>query len=187
MNKKNLIALLLIWCIPLTLLCTQKEGYQAKTAWIKIISQFVKWPGVSAMNDTSKPFVIVVIGKTPFSSYLESAYSDTGEKRKIEDKKVILKYIASPDEITDCHLLFISGTSKKSLTKILAITKDKPILTIGDTKGYGERGTHINFFKSGKKLAFEINPGALKQASLSAEKALITYAKKIVKTRKEKK
>ena len=125
--KKYIAALMLLVLIsPSHLICI-KDEYFRKTALLKAFAEYIKWPEESSTNDQLNPFIITVIGKNPFGSILEAAYHK--EKRKIKDKIVEIRYIAKPDEIRNCHILFISKSVDKELEEILAITRGKPILT----------------------------------------------------------
>jgi len=168
------IAVFLLWWLFLSVFATDKE-YMVKAIYLGKFAQFIQWPEKSEMTDTSKSFVLGVIGENPFGSILEKVYS-TGE-RKIKNKKVKIKYIRFWVEIPGCHLLFISKSVEKNLPKILSITKDKPILTIGETQGFAQKGVHINFYISGEKIRFEINPFAMREASLSVDSLLLEIAR----------
>jgi hypothetical protein len=56
---------------------------------------------------------------------------------------------------------------KNNISEIIAYTKNKPILTIGDTPGFRQAGVHINFFYDRLTLSFEINEAAAKAAGLN--------------------
>lgn len=176
MTRKVMISLLLLVWFPLSLFAGD-EVYIAKAAWIKNFPPFFEWPKKSGMENTSNPFIIGIIGKNPFGSILDDTYSK--KKIKIMNKPVKIVYFSAPEEIRDCHLLFIPLSQKKHLLKILSITKKKPILTIGDTKGFAHKGVHINFYQSGKKLRFEINPAAIREATLSVDLKFLKLGKRV--------
>jgi hypothetical protein len=171
-----MISLLLLVWFPLSLFAGS-EVYIAKAAWLKNFPPFFEWPEKSGMANTSNPFIIGIIGESPINSILADFY--TREKRKIMNKPVKIVYFSAPEEIRDCHLLFIPYSQKKHLLKILSITKKKPILTVGDTKGFARKGVHINFYQSGKKLRFEINPTAIREATLSVDLKFLKLGKRV--------
>ena len=183
MIRKTLIALFLLWWLPVSIFTTEKES-MIKVAFLAKFPRYIAWPEKSGMNDTSKPFILAVIGENPIGPILEKAYS-TGYWQ-INKKKVKIIYFKTPEEIKECHLLFISTSAKKDLSKILSITKNKPILTVGDTSGFAQKGVHINFYQFRKRLRFEINPFAIREASLSIAPSLLEIGK-IIKPREKKK
>jgi hypothetical protein len=50
------------------------------------------------------------------------------------------------------------------------------ILTIGDTKGFGESGVMINFLTKENKVRFEINLAAARRAGLKISSKLLSLA-----------
>ncbi len=133
----------------------------------------MKWPASSDIADRSESFVIRVLGKNPFGSLLEKIYS----RRKIKNKTVRLLEKEASESISDCHLMFISESEEKRLSEILAHTKDRPVLTVGDTKGFAEKGVIVNFYLDEKKVRFEINENAARAAGLSISYKLLRLAK----------
>ena len=117
--------------------------------------------------------VLGVIGDSPFGTILEDIYSH----QKIKNRRVEIRYLSSIEEIEGCHLLFLSESKKKELPKILSFTGEKPILTIGDTKGFADKGVLINFFHSEDKIRFEINVLAVRDSGLSMSYLLLRLAK----------
>ena len=175
-KKILIISFILIFSlkfIPLTFAQLQSEEYVLKAAYLERITRFTDWPEEIAMSDTSKPFIIKVIGENPFGTTLEQMYSTT----KIKNKSVEIDYISKPKEIDDCHLLFISSSMEKKFPKIIEYTKDKPILTISDTEGFGDKGVLINLYLSEKRLRFEINETAVKESGLEMSYMLLKVAK----------
>jgi hypothetical protein len=152
-----------------------EDEYYRKAALFRVLSQHIKWPKDSDVNDPKKPFVLGVIGKNPFGSILETAYSR--EENKIKDKKVEIRYISKLEEIASCHILFISKSIDKELEEILAITRGKPILTIGEAKGFAEKGVLFNLYIRREEIRFEINALALRESRLILSSQLLSVAK----------
>ncbi|UCH93035.1 MAG: YfiR family protein [Candidatus Aminicenantes bacterium] len=178
MNVKRsctLIVLSIMILLSSLSLFSIKDEYYRKAALFRVFSQYIQWPENSGMKDHSKPFVIGVIGKNPFGSILETAYSQ--EENKIKDKKVEIRYISKMEEIENCHILFISKSVKKELEDILAITRGKPILTIGETEGFAEKGVLFNLYVSRDEIRFEINGAALVESQLIADSQLLSVAR----------
>ena len=55
----------------------------------------------------------------------------------------------------------------------------RPVLLVGDTRGYGEAGVHLNFFLEADKVRFELNPAALRQAGLDVSYLLQQVARTV--------
>jgi len=147
--------------------------YQDKANKLVPFIRLTTWPPGSAQADPSKPFKIAVLGQNFFDSYLEKVFKDT----KIENKPVLIRYISKINEISNPHILFISKSMKNKISEIIAYTKNKPILTIGDTPGFYQAGVHINFYYDRMALNFEINNDAATAVGLDISYHLLQFAK----------
>jgi hypothetical protein len=174
MKKNFLVAVILLTWLPISVFTTEDEYYR-KTALLKSFAEYIKWPEETGMKDHSKPFIIKIIGKNPFGNILEKAYYE--EKIKIKGKTVEIRYISKPEEIGNCHILFISKSIDKELEEILAVTRGKPILTIGETKGFAEKGVLFNLYIRRDEIRFEINALAMRESRLIPSSQLLSVAK----------
>ncbi len=173
--KSFLILYILVLGLQSYILANNQSGseYHVKGAMMVQFLSHVDWPEDSDVSDKSKPFVIAVIGENPFGSYLDKI----SKKVKIKSKNLKIRYISEVNEISGCHLLFISRSMKRKLQEIIEFTKDKPILPVGDTRGYAEMGVHINFYLEHGKVRFEINQLAVLASVLKVNYHLFQYAK----------
>jgi hypothetical protein len=168
---------LLLWLSSGIMSESIENEYVLKTVFFKGFSRFITWPKNSSITDKSKPFIIGIIGDNPFGKIIRNVYVE--HNRKIKDKSVEVRYIpgARLDKIPGCHILFISSSCENIISGILAVTRNKSILTIGDTEGYAEKGVLINFFIAEKKIRFEINESVFHKASLKVDSLLLREAK----------
>lgn len=150
-------------------------AYQIKAVMLGRIPSFVKWPWENKDKKTAldTPFQICVMGENPFGSLLDELYSD----RKIKKRRVEIRHINLIADIKGCHLLFISASKKREVSNIVAFTRDKPILTLGETKGYTEKGVVLKFYSIHQKVRFEINQQAAQESGLVISSQLLSMAK----------
>jgi hypothetical protein len=166
----TLFALLLLLVLPL--LCQkQMEEYQLKALIVSRFFDFVTWPP-DIENNTDR-FVIGVIGDTPILEHRQKIY----ERVKIPGRTIVIREITNIDRVVDCHALIIAGTESKRLSDILALTGGKPILSISDTEGFGEKGVLINLYRLGKNVKFEINYAAVRRSGLVFSSKLYKLAR----------
>jgi hypothetical protein len=142
-----------------------------KAGYIEKFTHFVQWPETNN-SDSRNTFTIALIGKNTFGSDLEDLFMRT----KVKNKTVKINYISSTDEIDNCMILFISGSEKNNLDNILKYTTGKPVLTISDTKGFGEKGVILNMFLVGNYVRYEINRQTLDKSGLLINSLLLNYA-----------
>jgi len=149
------------------------QAYEEKSNFLESFSRFIDWPTASERNGQSKPFKIEVLGHNYFGSYLDKIF----KKKTLKNKPVVVRCISNINEINYPHILFISKAMKTNISKIIAYTKNKPILTIGDTHGFRQAGVHINFFYDQLTLSFEINEEAAQAVGFNISYHLLKLAK----------
>lgn len=152
---------------------SQANEYDLKAVYLEKFSRFVTWPEECLMDNPDKPFVISIIGRTPLINNLEQIYS----AQKINNKVVIVKRISNLHEIENSHILVIAESERKHLQNILTLTKNLPVLTIGEAHNFADKGVLINFFEENNKLRFEINETAVLQSPLQMSFYLLNSAK----------
>lgn len=170
-----LTALSLCLYIPLHILSYDhtEDEILRKVVLFKQVTQYITWPETSGINDKSKPFVIGVAGKKPFGGLLQRVYSN----QTIRNKKVRIITITTTESIRQCHMLFVAESAAKDLPRIIAVTKDKPILTMGEKPGFAEKGILLNLYYSEGKIRFEINGSVLQKSSLTIDPLLLRVSR----------
>ncbi|MCP5104453.1 MAG: YfiR family protein [bacterium] len=163
--------------------------YPTKAVFFEKLAKYITWPDESGILDTSQPFVISVIGENPFvakkgkekpEEWLRGVYED----KKIENKKVEIRYISDIEDIPGTHILFISKSEKKKLKEILAAATQHPVLTIADSDGFAKKGVHINFYLSKGRVNFEINETGIRSSGLKVSYHLLKIAKIVNRSKK---
>ncbi|MCK7484647.1 MAG: YfiR family protein [Bacillus subtilis] len=144
-----------------------------KAAYVEKFARFVEWPPESSVMNATSPFVIAVIGKNPFNGQLEKTLSGT----KINGKTIQVRSVTAPEEIGDSQILFISKSESAKIPDILSVLGNRPILTIGDTDGYCQKGIMINMYIEDEMIRFEINVEALKKTGIRVSSKVLKLAR----------
>ena len=162
----------------------QNREYQVKAAFLYNFVKFVDWPK-EKVADGNEPIIIGVIGKDPFGKAF-----DPIKNKQVKGKKVVINRFKGLEElrksgeqikaIRKCYLLFICSSEKEKLREIINLVKDDSVLTVGEVKGFLESGGIINFLIEDKKVRFEINNAAAKQAKLKIRSKLLRLAKRVI-------
>ncbi len=155
--------------------------------------KFVDWPNGKAA-DPNQPITIGIVGKDPFAKAFEPV-----KNKKVKGKRVVVKRFKSvvelkklgekgKDELNKqteatkkCHLLFVCSSEKEVLKETITALKDRPVLTVGDTKQFLKSGGIINFVMEKQKVRFEISDAAAKRSKLQVRSQLLRLARKVVK------
>ncbi len=144
--------------------------YEVKAKLLRSIGSYVTWPDARARKDA--PFVIGVLGDSPFEGYLD----DQVQGRVIQGRKVKVSYLRALNSHTllGCDLLFISESEYDRLPEILRICKGQAVLTVADTSGFGNRGVILNMVTLSGRIGLEINTRAAREAGLEVGSALLS-------------
>ena len=172
MNSRRTWSILLIVLSLSAPAAGQDREYRMKAVFLDKFTHFVQWPA-KATADTSSPFVIGVIGDSPFGTLLEQIYAD----RRVKDRPVDIRYLSALNEIADCHLLFIAQSAADQLPGIIERTHQRPVLTVSDTEGFAARNVLINLYRDGSKVKFEINESAVHASGLTFSYMLLNLAR----------
>ena len=112
------------------------------------------------------------MGNSPVNRQL----GEIAKSKTVKGKKIVIRQFNKPDEISLCHILFISRKTTFNLDDILAKAGNRGTLTISEKAGYAKRGAQINFIEVDEKLKFEANPKGINAAGLKASSQLLKLA-----------
>lgn len=146
-----------------------------ESAFIINFTKFIEWPD-STTPAGQRKIDICVIGDSKIIN-AEQVFKQASFD-KLDISLVKEKNISSIS--THCQMLFISTSESEKIADIILSIKDKPILTIGDTDEFIERGVMINFVIDDGKVKFVINKGAIVAAGLKVDAQLLEIALKVI-------
>jgi hypothetical protein len=146
--------------------------YKLKLAFLYNFAQFVEWPP-DAFRVPNAPLTVCVVGENPFQGQLEQSLRD----RKAGSHPIELKNLMPGDDPKACHLIFLRAGEKKAAGQMLTGLKGSSALTVGESKGFAQRGGVINLTLEENKLGFEINVDAAGQSHLRISAKLLALAK----------
>lgn len=177
---------LFIFLLPIIFLCsftfyvheTEQPGIypldhaERKAYLTRLIADFVSWPQNKNIAADST-FIVGVFKDDDFFKYLTYLYKDV----EFKGMKAKVTLIDNVDNITNCHILFLTKASSESIDEILKLTNNRPILTIGDHSDFGTKGTIVNFYDEKDEVKFEININSYKNSELTIDSRLFDVAK----------
>lgn len=162
----------------ITLLCTNafangaanSTEYKLKAAYLYQFTKFTQWPG-RLFIDKETPIQICILGKNPFGKSLDSFSGKVSQGRNLS-----IKYLSSPHNIVNCHVIFISKSEDKNLPQILQQIKKAPVLSVSDIDNFAQRGGIIGFVAKQRKLGLEINIDASRSSGAKISSKLLEVA-----------
>jgi hypothetical protein len=145
---------LFVWFIFI-LVDAQVDEYTMKAVAIKKLSRYIEWPGDTSIRKTESVFTILILGKDPFDGTLEKIY----RHKTIKNRLVIIRHASSSKDadISACDILYLSASVASKLDPIIKRLNGKPVLLMGETAGYAERGVHIRVYIENNRIKFDIN------------------------------
>lgn len=150
------------------------QEYQVKAAFLFNFANFVEWPD-KAFTSKESSFVVGILGANPFGDALNSLHGKTVKGRKME-----VRNYTEADEALNCQILFISGSERGNLPRIMKSLKGSPVLIVGDRDGFCREGGMINLVPVNNRIGFEINDSAARRAGLKISSQLLKLAREIV-------
>jgi hypothetical protein len=152
--------------------------YQVKAAMLFNIAKFVEWPE-GTFGSPAAPIIIGILGENPFESALDAA-----RDRSVRGRKIQLRHFTSVEDVTGCHILFISRSEKRNLLEILRALGENALLLVGDMEEFAQRGGMINLALQNESVTLEINVDALNRAGIKVNSRLLNVAR-IVREKKQ--
>jgi hypothetical protein len=145
--------------------------YEIKAAFLYNFAKFVEWPAHS--NQASQDSVVVgILGQDPFGFLIEKIIGD----KTVGGKIIVIKRYASLEQISSCHLLFISDSESPHLNKLLSALSGRCILTVSDSKNFAHHGGMIQMYMENNRIRFIVNIDAINLANLRMSSKLLNLA-----------
>jgi hypothetical protein len=135
------------------------------------------------------PIIIGILGQNPLGADIAKIERkpiqnravqivEFGPYRKILEQKELSRILR---QLQHCQMLFITASERNSYREIFESLRGVPILTIGETEEFLEKGGIINFVIHEKKVQFEINLVTARTSGLEIKTALLKIARKVIK------
>lgn len=154
----------------------QATESEVKAAYLYNFTKFIEWPA-QAFGAKDAPAVLGVVGENPFGDTL----SATLRNERVKDRPVEIRYLQPGDDLSRCHVVFISRAEANRTRELLASIKGRPVLTVSDQEDFVERGGMIALVRVGENIRFDIGLPALEEARLKASSKLLSVARSVVK------
>jgi hypothetical protein len=159
------------------LLAQRPREYQVKAAYLYSFGRFVEWPATAPSGAPN--FVVCVLGDDPFGRLLDEATGDA----TIRAKPVTIRRLARLEDGVECDTLFVSASEEPRLGRILKGLEGKPVLTVGDSPQFAQRGGMIGFSLDGGRVRFTVNIEAAQDAGLMMQSELLRVAAAVLRRR----
>lgn len=144
-----------------------------KAAYLFNFTKFVEWPP-GAFTGTSDPLNVCVAGDATVLSAVERAV--TGER--IEGRP--LRFVSPlPDSPASCHILYVGRGSGDPAERLAAAAASAPVLTVGNSPRFLERGGIIAFVVEARRVRFDVDLESARRAGLKISSKLLRVARHV--------
>ncbi len=152
--------------------------YAVKAAYLFNFLLFVTPPAVTGA--VPEHVVIGILGEDPFGECFKEVEGKLiGDQQRALRVRRLGRYVERMD-IGHCDLLFVSKSERKSMDRILAAVRGRPILTVADDERFLAAGGMIRLLVVDDRVRWEINRTALTAAGLSGSSQLFRNAVRVV-------
>jgi hypothetical protein len=149
------------------------EEYDVKAAFLYHFAHLVEWPAPSVPGE---PFVIAVAGYDPFGVALDQVLA--GKSVRGQPVRVQRFTDAKQLEGARIHILFVGQGDDEHVRKTVAAVAGQPVLTVGESPRFAERGGMISFRVTPEgRIAFDINRQRSEDAGLRMSSQLLKLAR----------
>lgn len=143
--------------------------YRLKAAFLYNFALFTEWP--AGVGPTLN---LCVVGKDPFGDELDPLQGKKAGARQIA---VVRK--AGAEQLRECQIVFVPGTSIGGLQQMLDALRGAPVLTVTDSPGVLGRGMVLNMNIVQNRITFEADLDAARRARLNLSSKLLRLATEV--------
>lgn len=149
MTMKKLMIVLLITVMGISVTHAQVNISEAKAKFIYNFTKFFDWP----QSKQNGQFIIGVYKEDKVFYQLE----DFTKGKTVNMQQISVKRFRKADQVTDCHILFVSKYGINDLPAIDNKMGSKTLLISDSDQGI-DQGAILNFILSGNRLSYEFAP-----------------------------
>ena len=145
---------------------------EVKAAFLYHFGAFVEWPPGAQPEEA---ITIAVLGDPAVAAELQAMVPG----RTVQKRPVLVREIASIEELGDAQILFIGEEPAGDLSRHLEAVRGRPVLTVTEANGALDQGAVINFALVGQRVRFEISLPAASRAGLELSSRLLGIALRV--------
>ncbi|XAH24801.1 YfiR family protein [Xylophilus sp. GW821-FHT01B05] len=147
--------------------------YTMKAAYLYNFALLTAWPAAS--SSAAEPFRLCLYGQDEFGPAL-----DVLNGKDVNGQTVRVLRIDRAEDALQCRLIFIGETDARRTARLAAVLGRAPILTVTDADVARSIGAVISLRPEDRRLSFEVNASAARQANLQLSSKLLRLAARVV-------
>lgn len=147
--------------------------------------RYTEWPAQRFAGPGS-PYLVSVVGDADAASAIAAVATAAGT---IRGRRIVVRQVPfgarmtatarreSIHRLRDSHLVFVAGGDSADARLVLRAVKDAPVLTVSDVPGFAAGGGMLGLVRSGRTLAIEANPAAIRASGISVSAKVLKLAR----------
>jgi YfiR/HmsC-like len=139
------------------------------------VVRFTSWPAeTQAQMKNTVDFCVVG------DNLVQQSFT-TIDNKAIGDKTIHIINLSRLRNYEQCHVLYISELQNNIVLQIFAETKNRPLLTIGESYNFAAQGGMVGMENVDEKIILHVNLQAVNESKLTISARLLKLAKIIGK------
>lgn len=143
---------------------------QLEAAYLVNFMKYVDWPANNRTTTT-----ICLFGRDTLGSFL-AGY----EGRSVGGKELRVRRANSPDDMSNCQLVYIPDVEEARIGVVLRWTHHMPIIAASNIDGFARAGGGIELVRSAGQVQFIVNAESLSRNGLSPSSQMLRLAQKVI-------
>ena len=139
-----------------------------KAIFIMNFTKLVEWPQAYRKGN----FIVGVIGESPLYTEL----TKMAKTKKVANQTLEIKKFVTTNEISKCHILYVSKGSSDEISSVIKKVKSNSTLIITEKQGLVDKGAGINFIVKNNRQKFELNKKNVEKYKLKVSSNLEALA-----------
>jgi hypothetical protein len=171
MNKLVLFIVVSLWGNMAFPQENSADVEELKIAFVYNFSKYISWP--SSAFSASEDVTFCIAGSPGLTAKFSILNGQLTNQKTIRVVSMLQPEIA----IQDCHVLYVAADYEADTRQLLASFGDKPMLTVGDGRGFSEQGGVIELMEVDNKITFRINNARAQEKHIAVSSMLLRLAR----------
>lgn len=148
------------------------KEFHIKALFLYNFANFVEWPA-DAFDNEDTPLKMCLYGSVPFGGFLDAVNG-----ARIRDRHLMIIRTSNIEETkSGCHILFVGTEHLATIEKLFNNLNHLFVLSIGNVKGFTDKGGIVNILRTKDQHKFEINLSKAIENGLLIDSDLLSLAR----------
>lgn len=149
---------------------SERDESLLKAAFVYNFAKFTRWPS-GTWSGPRAAFNLCTAGNDQLEESLGRLSGET-----VRGHPVAIMPFESDRADQVCHVLYIAGSEHHHFAGLLDQTRNRPVLTISQIRGFADAGGIIQLFRAGDRVRFRINHRVARDRGLELSARLLDLA-----------